>query len=148
LGQFRDNPLHLAGLDFILGDAARLTGVRVDHGWGSALELASAARRHQNVPVIAVETVHQLHGFLSPELDRAVQAALKIYCPPETGVVTNDARMGLTRSRTLCSLCRSAIWRFLDSPVEGVFPERRNLSASTIALSASTESSRRSLIRI
>jgi hypothetical protein len=68
-GRFDDlgnDPLHFAGFDLILRDAARLAGMGLDHGRGSALWLACTPRRHQNVSIVTVEPVHQLHGFSSP----------------------------------------------------------------------------------
>src|SRR5579859_570171 len=59
---FGNLPLHLAGANFILRDAAGLAGIGVDHGRGAGLELPRAPCRHQNVSVVAVKTFDQLHG--------------------------------------------------------------------------------------
>jgi len=61
---FRNHPLHLAGFDLILCDAARFARKGLDHWRRPALQLARTTRRHQNVPVIAVEAVDQLHWIL------------------------------------------------------------------------------------
>src|SRR5215469_14271921 len=61
LGNFGDHPLHLARPDFILGDAAGLAGNGVNHRRCPALQLSSPPGGDQDIAVVAVETVHQLH---------------------------------------------------------------------------------------
>src|SRR5512146_2281529 len=61
LGSFRDEPLDLARLDFVLGNAAWLAGIGADDGARSGLELARTASRDQDVAVVAVEAFDQLH---------------------------------------------------------------------------------------
>src|SRR5579863_1562078 len=63
LGNF---PFHLAGADLILGNAAGLAGIGVDHRWSAGLQLPCPPRRHQNVPVIAIEAFDQLHWDIPP----------------------------------------------------------------------------------
>jgi len=65
LGRFRDDPFHLSGADFILSDAAWLSGTGF-HDWRrSTLELAGAASSDKDVSVIAVEAFDQLHKLFS-----------------------------------------------------------------------------------
>src|ERR1700680_3814966 len=59
--RFRNLPLHLAGTNFILRDAARLGGICVDHGRRTGLKLPRPPCCHQNVSVIAVKAFDQLH---------------------------------------------------------------------------------------
>src|SRR5579862_7360390 len=61
---FGDHPLHLAGPDLILGDAARLAGGGLDRWRRSTLELPCTPRGHQDVPVIAVKPFDQFHYVL------------------------------------------------------------------------------------
>jgi hypothetical protein len=56
-----DFPFHLAGTNFILRDAAGFPGTGIDHRRSTGLQLASAPRRHENVPVITIEAFDQLH---------------------------------------------------------------------------------------
>src|SRR5438874_8956282 len=56
------DPLHFAGGDLFLGNAASLARVVLFHQRARPrLDLAGAARSHQHVTVIAVKTIHQLH---------------------------------------------------------------------------------------
>src|SRR5256885_15240915 len=57
----RNLPLYFAGADFVLRDAARFTGVGVDHRRGAGLELPRAPRCHQDVAIVAVKSLDQLH---------------------------------------------------------------------------------------
>src|ERR1035441_4610243 len=66
---FRNLPLHFAGADFILRDAAGLAGIGVDHRRRTGLKLARAPRCHQNVSVVAVKAFDQLH-WDSPSKNR------------------------------------------------------------------------------
>jgi hypothetical protein len=52
LGNF---PLYLACVNLILRDAARLSGICVDHRRSAGLKLSRTPRRHKDVPVVAVE---------------------------------------------------------------------------------------------
>src|SRR5437899_8218747 len=79
---FRNDPLHFACLDFILCDPARLARMGIDNGRRSTLELAGTPRRDQDVPIVAVETINQLHLILpcitarwQPYLRRTVRLA-------------------------------------------------------------------------
>src|SRR6476659_719551 len=58
--------LYLAGIDFLLCDLAGLAGASRHQCRGAAGNLARAARSHQDVTVIAVKSVFQLHTLLSP----------------------------------------------------------------------------------
>src|SRR5688572_29795562 len=62
-GRFRltDDVTYLAGVHFVLGDAAGLAGIRVHHGTGAGLYLARASRGHQDVAILAVETIYNFH---------------------------------------------------------------------------------------
>src|SRR5271170_8134488 len=64
LGQLRDDPLHLASLDFVLRDAAGFAGVSFDDRRRTALQLPCAASGYQNVSIVAVEPFNQLHYVL------------------------------------------------------------------------------------
>src|ERR1700686_1694566 len=59
--RFRNLPLHLAGTNFILRDAAGLAGICIDHRRRTGLELPRPPRCHQNVSVIAIKAFDQLH---------------------------------------------------------------------------------------
>src|ERR1700724_2977975 len=59
--RFRNLPLHLAGTNFILRDAAGLAGICVDHGRCTRLQLPRPPCCHQNVSVVAVKAFDQLH---------------------------------------------------------------------------------------
>src|SRR5580704_5381671 len=58
---FRNLPLHLAGTDFILRNAARLARVCVDHWRCPRLQLPRPSCCHQDVSVVAVKAFDQLH---------------------------------------------------------------------------------------
>jgi hypothetical protein len=63
--RFRDLPLHFAGADFILRDAAGFAGIGLHYRRRSRLQLASAPGGDQNVAIVAVEAFDQFHGILS-----------------------------------------------------------------------------------
>src|SRR4029077_18672610 len=65
----RNQPFHLAGLNFILRDAAGFARSGIDHRGCAALQLPCPPRRYQNVAVVAVEPFNQLHT-LSPKTSR------------------------------------------------------------------------------
>src|SRR5690349_3685119 len=77
---FRNLPLHLAGADLVLRDAAGLAGIGVDHGWRTGLELPRTPRRDQDVSVVAIKAFDQLHWELSLDILRAVTADYRILC--------------------------------------------------------------------
>jgi len=53
--------LDFAGVNFLLGDLARLAGMRFHQRRSAAGELAGAAGGHQNITIVAVKSVFQLH---------------------------------------------------------------------------------------
>src|SRR5580658_8732293 len=73
--KFGNLPLHFAGANFILRDAARLAGTGVDHGRCAGLELPRASSCHQNIAVVAVEAFDQLHG------DSPLNSELRYWVP-------------------------------------------------------------------
>src|ERR1700756_4819861 len=64
LGNFGDDPFHLPGTDFVLGDAARLAGTGLYDRRRATLELAGPAGGHQDIAIVAVEAFDQLHTVL------------------------------------------------------------------------------------
>jgi hypothetical protein len=60
-GNFWNHPLHLAGFNFILRDAAWFARGCLDYWRRATLQLARSARRYQDVPIIAVKPFYQLH---------------------------------------------------------------------------------------
>src|SRR5260370_42509556 len=60
-GGFGNDPFDLARLDLVLCDAAGFARMCLDHRRRSTLQLPGTTRRDQNVPIIAIETVNQLH---------------------------------------------------------------------------------------
>src|SRR5579864_6912563 len=58
---FGNFPLHFAGADFILCDAAGLAGIRVDDRRRTGLQLSRSPRCHQDVSIVAVKAFDQLH---------------------------------------------------------------------------------------
>src|SRR5207248_7141498 len=75
----RNYPFHFASLDLILSDAARLAGMGFNHWRRSALQLACTPRRHQDVPVIAVKSVHQLHCVLPCRSNHEKESGLTLF---------------------------------------------------------------------
>src|ERR1700757_3352847 len=64
LGNFGDDPFHLPGTDFVLGDAARLAGTGLYDRRRATLELAGPAGGHEDIAVVAVEALGSLHTVL------------------------------------------------------------------------------------
>src|ERR1700687_4108275 len=127
----RNQPFHLARLDFILGDAAGFARSGIDHRGCAALQLSCPSRRYQNVAVVAVEPFNQLHT-LSPAL-----------CVPFTACGLNEARIGCTRSRACSNWQAFAISTSRFSSLVSSAPLRRNRSARTMAFSSSADCSNR-----
>ncbi len=125
----RDHPLHFAGFDFVLRDAAGLAGMSFDHRRSAALQLPGATRRHQDVTIIAIEAVHQLHKR-SPASSGATRAYIR-----------NESKIGFNRSRILRRRQPSARVMLPAFAALGWPPERCQRSASKIARNAATESS-------
>src|SRR5580704_7754954 len=75
---FGNLPLHLAGADFILRDAARLAGISVHHRRCARLELPRTPRRYQYVPVVAVEAFNQLHLGSPSMIKSAVESVSSV----------------------------------------------------------------------
>src|ERR1035438_9649701 len=59
--QFRNQPFHLARLDFILRDAAWFARNSVNHGWSAPLQLPGTPRRYEYIAIVAVKSLDQLH---------------------------------------------------------------------------------------
>ena len=55
--------LYLAGVDLLLGNPAGLTGMCINQRKGTGLNLPRTPRCYQNVPVIAIETILQIHAL-------------------------------------------------------------------------------------
>src|ERR1700758_3576394 len=66
-GGFRNDPLYFSCANFILSDAAGLTGTGFDDRRRTTLELAGAASSDKDVTVIAVEAFDQLHTVFSQD---------------------------------------------------------------------------------
>jgi hypothetical protein len=64
LGNFGDDPFHLPGTDFVLGDAARLAGTGLYDRRRATLELAGPTGGHEDIAIVAVEAFDQLHTVL------------------------------------------------------------------------------------
>src|SRR3569833_1031179 len=90
-----DIPLDIAGLHLFFRDAAGLLGYGVDRGAGAILDLAGAACGNEDVPVVAIETCHQLHGA-APFTAGGSVCSLK------------ESKIDWTRCMALCRLQRSA----------------------------------------
>src|SRR5271163_3800704 len=75
---FRDLPFHFARADFILGNAAGLTGIGLHYRRRSGLQLAGSPGRDQNVAIVAVETFDQFHGILSLAIGTARFSSSKL----------------------------------------------------------------------
>src|ERR1700675_1111589 len=88
-----DHIRHLARYHLVLRDAAGLPRVGAHQRPGAAPEPPGAPRRHQDVAIVAVESVHQLHFRYLEGLPRPVGAES-----------AKEARMG-------SSLLRILSWR-------------------------------------
>src|ERR1017187_432820 len=63
-GSFAHLPLHLAGINFLLRDAAGLAGVRLHHRMRATLQLAGPPGGDQYIAILAIESIIQLHRSL------------------------------------------------------------------------------------
>src|SRR5215469_4279801 len=71
----RNDPLDLAGADLILRDATGFAGTGFNHGRGAVLKLPGTPGCDQNVAIVAVEPIDQLHVLPQRRLVLAMLAA-------------------------------------------------------------------------
>src|SRR5437868_4802955 len=64
LGNFGDDPFHLPGTDFVLGDAGRVAATGLYDRSSATLELPGPAGGHEDIAIVAVEAFDPLHTVL------------------------------------------------------------------------------------
>src|SRR5215469_6389132 len=104
-----DDPFHFPGLNFILRDSAGLAGMRLNHRRRPALQLPGSPGCDQDIAIIAVETVNQLHGIpllLFPATSSLLSKRLQNGLEPLTNAIETPKFRSSAQFRILVSCAR------------------------------------------